>query len=183
MVSSLDVVNHTRVNVHLNAPIQPEGGVSNNGTNTLPGPSRGSAPYHFTIGSLESFESLLISTQDELGIPPAERIPVSYHEEVSWGSTLLHFAPTLLIGGLLLWSMRRSGVGGMGGGGGGSGGIFGVGKSKAKMFNKDEAVNTRFKDVAGMDEAKEVSFSVIDQVHRADCVIGNHGVCQVPKRA
>jgi len=40
-------------------------------------------------------------------------------------------------------------------GGGGSGGIFGVGKSKAKMFNKDEQVLTRFKDVAGMDEAKE----------------------------
>ncbi len=41
-------------------------------------------------------------------------------------------------------------------GGGGGGGIFGVGKSKAKMFNKDEAVTVRFKDVAGMDEAKEV---------------------------
>jgi AFG3 family protein len=154
MVSSLEVINHSRVNVHLNNPIQTASNPTN-GTSTLPSPSHGSAPYHFTIGSLESFESLLISTQDELGIPSAERIPVSYRDEVSWFSTFLHFAPTLLIGGLLFWSMRRSGAGGMGGGGGG-GGIFGVGKSKAKMFNKDEAVNTRFKDVAGMDEAKEV---------------------------
>jgi len=79
---------------------------------------------------------------------------VSYRDEVSGFQTFLHFAPTLLIAGLLVWSMRRSGAGGMGGGGGG--GIFGVGKSKAKMFNKDEAVTVRFKDVAGMDEAKEV---------------------------
>ena len=67
----------------------------------------------------------------------------------------MHFAPTLLIGGLLLFMARRGGSA-MGGGGPG-GGIFGVGKSKAKMFNKDEAVSVRFKDVAGMDEAKEVS--------------------------
>jgi AFG3 family protein len=156
MVSSLEVLNQSRVNVHLHAPIQ-AASTPASGTNTLPSPSHGPAPYHFTIGSLESFESLLISTQDELGIPSAERIPVSYRDEVSWFSTFLHFAPTLLIGGLLFWSMRRSGAGGMGGGGGGGGGIFGVGKSKAKMFNKDEAVNTRFQDVAGMDEAKEVN--------------------------
>jgi len=43
------------------------------------------------------------------------------------------------------------------GGGGPGGGIFGVGKSKAKMFNKEDSVGVKFKDVAGMDEAKEVS--------------------------
>ena len=94
---------------------------------------------------------MLIQTQDELGIPAAERVPVSYREEISTFQTLLHFAPTLLIGGLLVWSMRRS----AGGGGGAGGGIFGVGKSRAKMFNKDEQVNIRFQDVAGCDEAKE----------------------------
>jgi len=66
----------------------------------------------------------------------------------------MHFAPTLLIGGLILYMAKRGGSA-MGGGGPG-GGIFGVGKSKAKMFNKEDAVQTKFKDVAGMDEAKEV---------------------------
>jgi AFG3 family protein len=66
--------------------------------------------------------------------------------------TILHFAPSLLIAGLLLYMARR----GAQGAGGGSGGIFGVGKSKAKMFNKEEDVAIRFQDVAGMDEAKEV---------------------------
>lgn len=156
-MSSLEVVNRSKVKVHLHNPLSNTNAAmpSSTGAGALPAPAHGPAPYSFTIGSLEGFESLLISTQDELGIPPAERIPVSYKDEVSGFQTFLHFAPTLLIGGLLLWSMRRSGAGGMGGGGG-AGGIFGVGKSKAKMFNKDVDVNSRFKDVAGMDEAKEV---------------------------
>ena len=115
-------------------------------------PSHGPAPYVFTIGSVEAFEQMLHQAQDELGIPASERIPVSYREEVSTLSTFLHFAPTLLIGGLILWMARR---GASAAGGGGGGGIFGVGKSKAKLFNKEEAVSMRFKDVAGMDEAKE----------------------------
>ena len=149
MVSSLEVVNRSKVKVYLHNPLSQSGDANG----SLPSPNHGPAAYQFTIGSLETFETMLIATQDELGIPPAERIPVSYRDEVSGFQTFLHFAPTLLIGGLLLWSMRRS-TGAMGGGGGG-GGIFGVGKSRAKMFNKDEDVTARFKDVAGMDEAKE----------------------------
>jgi AFG3 family protein len=34
-------------------------------------------------------------------------------------------------------------------------GIFGVGKSKAKLFNQETDIKMKFKDVAGMDEAKE----------------------------
>jgi AFG3 family protein len=133
----------------------------------LPSPAHGPAPYQFTIGSLEAFENLLIQTQDELGIPPAERIPVSYREEISTFQTAMHFAPTLLIAGLLLWMARRGGSAMSGGGPGG--GIFGVGKSRAKMFNKDEEVSVRFKDVAGMDEAKEVGQNSISAI-RADVV-------------
>ena len=53
------------------------------------------------------------------------------------------------------------------GGGGPGGGIFGVGKSKAKMFNKEDAVGVKFKDVAGMDEAKEVSLSEHPQLDKS----------------
>jgi AFG3 family protein len=164
LVSSLEVVNRTKVRVHLHSPIQSNTGVtpSADGTGSLPSPAHGPAPYTFTIGSLEAFEALLIQTQDELGIPPAERIPVSYREEISTMQTILHFAPSLLIAGLLLFMARR----GAQGAGGAGGGIFGVGKSKAKMFNKEEDVAMRFADVAGMDEAKEVrptrmSFAVV----------------------
>ncbi|WVQ69779.1 uncharacterized protein L199_007999 [Kwoniella botswanensis] len=155
LVSSLEVVNRSKVRVHLHSPLNSSSSPQPNatGSSNLPSPDHGPAPYTFTIGSLEGFESLLISTQDELGIPAAERIPVSYREEISTFQTIMHFAPTLLIAGLLLWMARRGGSAMSGGGPGG--GIFGVGKSRAKMFNKDEQVNVRFKDVAGMDEAKE----------------------------
>lgn len=154
LVSSLEVVNRNKVRVHLHNPLSGQPQQTNpTGSGSLPSPSHGPAPYQFTIGSLEAFENLLLASQDELGIPPAERVPVSYREEISTFQTIMHFAPTLLIAGLLLWMARRGGSA-MGGGGPG-GGIFGVGKSRAKMFNKDEQVSVRFKDVAGMDEAKE----------------------------
>ncbi|KAK4687744.1 AFG3 family protein, partial [Tremellales sp. Uapishka_1] len=155
LVSSLEVINRTKVRVHLHNPIATPSSndPTSSGAPALPSPSHGPAPYTFTIGSLEAFETLLVSTQDELGIPPAERIPVSYREEISTFQTAMHFAPTLLIAGLLLWMARRGGSAMSGGGSGG--GIFGVGKSKAKMFNQDEQVAVRFRDVAGMDEAKE----------------------------
>lgn len=37
---------------------------------------------------------------------------------------------------------------------GGEGGIFNMGKSKAKLFTKTDKINTKFKDVAGLPEAK-----------------------------
>ena len=88
--------------------------------------------YYFLIGSPDAFERQLQQAQDELGIPSHERIPVQYKDENSKLDWLIDLAPTLLISGILLWSMSKSGA--MGGGKGGPGGIFGVGKSKAKMF-------------------------------------------------
>jgi AFG3 family protein len=89
----------------------------------------------------------LEDAQKDLGIPSQERIPVTFHDEVSPFQALLHFAPTLLIIGVLYY-MTKKGPGGQGGG------IFGIGKSKAKMFNQENQVNVKFKDVAGADEAK-----------------------------
>ncbi|KAK2793913.1 AAA ATPase afg3 [Onygenales sp. PD_12] len=104
--------------------------------------------YVFSIGSVEAFENKLENAQRELGIPSNERIPVEYTEEVPWGATILSFAPTLLLFGGLFWLSRRSG------GAGGSSGIFGMGKSRAKRFNHESDIKTKFADVAGMDEAK-----------------------------
>lgn len=107
--------------------------------------------YYFTIGSVEAFERKMDDAQSDLGIPGAERIPVAYSTEISWASTLLGFAPTLLILGTLVYFTRRAG----GGGGGGGGGIFSMGKSRAKKFNHETDVKVKFSDVAGMDEAKQ----------------------------
>ena len=141
LVDRLVVLNRNRVRVHLrgDAPSQIPG--------TL-GQAHGTT-YTFSIGSVEAFERKLEEAQAELGIPGSERIPVSFRDEVNVLGTLLHFAPTLLMIGVLVF-MAKKGAGGAGGGSG----IFGVGKSKAKMFNQETDISVKFKDVAGMDEAK-----------------------------
>jgi len=106
--------------------------------------------YYFSIGSVDAFERKLEEAQKELGIPSAERIPVSYASAGAWSSMFFAFGPTLFFVGLLVLMSRRSG----GGVGGGASGMFGFGKSRAKMFNHDSAVKVKFADVAGMDEAK-----------------------------
>ncbi|KAL8714204.1 MAG: hypothetical protein Q9220_001933 [cf. Caloplaca sp. 1 TL-2023] len=106
--------------------------------------------YYFTIGSVEAFERKVDEAQQELGIPQGDRIPVAYTEKVSWLNTLWSFGPILLLIGLPYLLSRRSGGGSMGG----SSGLFGIGKSRAKKFNHESDIKVKFKDVAGMDEAK-----------------------------
>ena len=64
------------------------------------------------------------------------------------------FPIILLIG--FWWFMLR------GAGGGAGGGIFSVGKSKAKEYDKDNAVQVRFKDVAGQEGAKQEVQEIVD---------------------
>ncbi|CDS12867.1 hypothetical protein LRAMOSA05051 [Lichtheimia ramosa] len=135
MVDRLVVLNRNRVRVHLR-PEATSLGVPNAQT------------FYFSIGSVDSFEKKLEDAQNELGIPSSERIPVTYRDEISILNTMLHFAPTLLLIGVLYYMTKR-------GPGGGGQGIFGIGKSKAKMFNQEKDVKIKFKDVAGADEAKE----------------------------
>ena len=106
--------------------------------------------YYFSIGSTEAFERKLDDAQKELGIPSQERIPVAYREVVSKFKVFLAVAPTLLFIGALLWITRRAGSAS-----GGQNGIFGIGKSRAKRYNQETDIQTKFKDVAGMDEAKQ----------------------------
>lgn len=144
LVNKLTVINRSRVRVELHreatAEMYPESPARYNNFH-----------YYFTIGSVEAFERNLENAQDRLNIPPTERIPVSYTEEVFWlGRFLAEVAPTVLLIGGLYWMSRRA----AGGGGGASGGLFGIGKSRAKRFNHESDIKTKFKDVAGMDEAK-----------------------------
>jgi AFG3 family protein len=146
LVEKLTVVNGNKVRVHLHresvASMYPESPAAQPGFF-----------YNFSIGSVEAFERRVEEAQNELGIPSSEKLPVSYSSEESWLNTLYAFAPTLLFIGAIMYMSRRAGGGA--GGGGGPGGIFGMGRSRAKKFNIEEGVKTKFSDVAGMDEAKQ----------------------------
>ncbi|THV07659.1 ATP-dependent metallopeptidase Hfl [Dendrothele bispora CBS 962.96] len=139
LVDKLTVINGHKVRVKLHS----------NATGSMyPSMSLGNGDYYFSIGSVEAFERRLDEAQAELGISSHERIPVAYSDEISTFRVLLEFAPTIAVIGFLYWMSRR-------GASSSGGGIFSIGKSRAKLFDKDTEVKVKFKDVAGMDEAKE----------------------------
>merc|ERR1711871_1534101 len=121
-------------------------------------PEETHVPFHFAIGSVESFERKLEDAQKNLGISPRDFIPVIYANETDWAKEAMSLAPTLIFVGLYFAVMRGIGRGGMGGG---PGGLFNIGKSNAKKINK-EMVTTTFKDVAGCDEAKREIVEFVD---------------------
>jgi ATP-dependent metalloprotease FtsH len=86
--------------------------------------------------------------------------PIDYRidNRVNWLQVLLTYSlPILLIFGLWFFMMRR-----MSGGGGGGGQIFNIGKSKAQLFEKGKGTNITFKDVAGLEGAKEEIQEIVD---------------------
>ena len=111
--------------------------------------------YQFEVGSLELFEKKL-QEAEEKGISfRLEFITV----ENRWIDALVGFLPIIIIMGVWIFLMRRMSGGGAGGAGGQ---IFNIGKSKAKLFDKNTDVKTTFKDVAGLEGAKEEIQEIVD---------------------
>ncbi|TJY37336.1 ATP-dependent zinc metalloprotease FtsH [Pontimicrobium aquaticum] len=113
--------------------------------------------YQFQLGDLQNFEDKI----DEIKAENAEfNTVIDYKiEENLWGDFLLTLLPFILIIGVWIFIMRRMSSGG---GGGAGGQIFNIGKSKAKLFDQNTEVKTSFKDVAGLEGAKEEVQEIVD---------------------
>ena len=82
---------------------------------------------------------------------------VDYKQASDLSMVFWTFGPIVLLVGLWFFLLRR-----MGGGAGGGGGIFNVGKSKARLFDKDNDSKVTFQDVAGLAEAKVEIAEIVD---------------------
>mgnify|MGYP000238776782 CR=1 FL=1 len=119
--------------------------------------NRSSPHYVFDAPPSEDFYKELKDLNDKLPADKQFAIKFGVQEDYSWLTSLLFFAAIILVWFLI---MRRM-AGGAGGGGGG-GQIFNIGKSKAKLFEKGKNVNVSFKDVAGLEGAKEEVQEIVD---------------------
>ncbi|MCH1557585.1 MAG: ATP-dependent zinc metalloprotease FtsH [Flavobacteriaceae bacterium] len=110
--------------------------------------------YVFEIGNLELF-------QNKLELAEKKGVQFSYNFktiENKWFDVLIGFLPLLILIGLWIFFMRR--MSGAGGGGGSQ--IFSIGKSKAKLFDQKSDIKVTFKDVAGLEGAKEEVQEIVD---------------------
>ncbi len=105
--------------------------------------------FTFAIGSLEGFEKNVADAQQN--IPGAAGVTLEYEKEYDgWGNLINFLFPIILILFIWIFFFRK-----MSKGAGGGGGIFNVGKSQAKLFDKESNIKITFKDVAGLAEAKQ----------------------------
>ena len=87
-----------------------------------------------------------------------DNISVGYRQENQmFGEVLSWILPLVFFVGIWFLIMKKMG----GGAGGGGGQIFNIGKSKAKIINKDD-ISITFKDVAGLEGAKEEITEIVD---------------------
>lgn len=109
---------------------------------------------HTRIGSVEKFEEFVEQQETEghfIG-------NVRYKEKPQfWNGFLINILPLIFFIGIWIFLMRR-----MSGGGGAGGNVFNVGKSQAKLFEKDEKNRITFKDVAGQEGAKQEVQEIVD---------------------
>lgn len=105
----------------------------------------------------EKEEAEAAGKEFEGNIPSVNLVPV---EEVNYFSGILSFIlPFIIIIAIWLFVMRRM-TGGSGGGAGGQ--IFNIGKSRAKVYENGKTTNVTFKDVAGLEGAKEEVEEIVE---------------------
>tara|TARA_R110001632_G_scaffold43376_1_gene109935 strand:+ start:87144 stop:89198 length:2055 start_codon:yes stop_codon:yes gene_type:complete len=117
---------------------------------------KGSPLFQYDFGDLQNFENKLnqYKLNDNLDFDIDSDARGSFFESI------IGFLPFILLIAIWIFFMKRMSGGGSGGGGGGQ--IFNIGKSKAKLFDKDTKVKTTFENVAGLEGAKEEVQEIVD---------------------
>jgi len=139
-------------------------------------PSSGTvAQYTLDYGDLAIFQNEITAIKKENNLDTV----VEFGKESNViADILISLLPFVIIIGIWIYLMRRM----SGGGGGGAGGqIFNIGKSKAKLFDEKTDTRTSFKDVAGLEGAKEEVEEIVEFLRNPDKYTSLGG--KIPKGA
>src|SRR5690554_6484110 len=175
-VQKVDVINKKIAKVYLTDAAKEKEVHSRNGNTPsflAPGPE--DADYQFEFGDLQLFQ------KDFQDIKTANDLTTTLNfdtESNVLGDILLGILPFVILIGIWIFIMRRMSSGA---GGGPGGQLFNIGKSKAKLFDEKTDVKTSFKDVAGLEGAKEEVQEIVDFLKNPDKYTALGG--KIPKGA
>tara|TARA_R110000868_G_scaffold121418_14_gene322190 strand:- start:4615 stop:6555 length:1941 start_codon:yes stop_codon:yes gene_type:complete len=155
-VEKVEIVNKRIAKVYLTRDAEKKEVFKKSVPNTLIPTATRLPNYKFEFGDLQIFQNQLNEVIKEKNL---DITPVYITEDNFFGDLLIGILPFILLIGVWIFIMRRM-SGGAGGGAGGQ--IFNIGKSKAKLFDQNTEVKTTFKDVAGLEGAKEEVQEIVD---------------------
>ena len=151
-IEKVIVYNKTEAEVFLNSQALKDPANKQVAKDVFDQPNKG-PHYTFIIGNDQLFQTRLEKAVNEGKLKDFNFLPKN-----NWTDILISLLPIIIIIGVWLFIMRRM----SGGGGGGGGQIFNIGKSKAKLFDEKTDIKTTFKDVAGLEGAKEEIQEIVE---------------------
>jgi len=152
-IDKVIIYNKTEAEVYLNAEALKDPQFKAVAKDMLNRPNKG-PHFVFDIGNDELFQKKLETAVTEGKLKSFNFLPKS-----NWSEIIMGLLPIIVIVALWIFIMRRMSGGGAGGGGGQ---IFNIGKSKAKLFDEKTDIKTTFKDVAGLEGAKEEIQEIVE---------------------
>jgi ATP-dependent metalloprotease FtsH len=111
----------------------------------------------YTAPEIKYFMERLDKINESLAENGQPNVIFNSDSRTSIWSLFSFILPILIIVAIWIFMMRR-----MGGGAGGAGQIFNIGKSRAQLFDKGKSTNITFKDVAGLEGAKEEIQEIVE---------------------
>jgi cell division protease FtsH len=151
-IEKVIVYNKTEAEVYLNATALKQTEHKKVAKDVFDRPNKG-PHYSFDIGNDQIFQTKL-----EKAVAEGKLKDFNFLPKNNWTDILISLLPIIIIIGVWIFIMKRM----SGGGGGGGGQIFNIGKSKAKLFDEKTDIKTTFKDVAGLEGAKEEIQEIVE---------------------
>lgn len=151
-IEKVNVFNKAEAEVYLNAAALKDPANKKVSEDIFKQPNKG-PHYTLEIGNDQIFQTKL-----EKAVSEGKLKEFNFQQKNNWSDILISLLPIIIIVGVWIFIMRKM----SGGGAGGGGQIFNIGKSKAKLFDEKTDIKTTFKDVAGLEGAKEEIQEIVE---------------------